>query len=220
MQNLRRWCGERSVVSALTSSGLAMAVLLIGPSLLGQPPTHRFLVWNLALAWVPLVAAVAVQVLVAARRMVAAALAGVVWLLFLPNAPYLLSDLSHLHEASTTPWLDLARFVSFAWAGTVVGLLSVRMIHRIVAARAGAVAGYAVVVAAAAVSGLGIAIGRFARLNSWEVLTRPWTVTSATLRLAGDSQAVAVGAFFAALVLVMYLAFGSEWRAPRGSARV
>jgi uncharacterized membrane protein len=200
--SVHQWLSERSLFGVVAASCLAVAVLVTGPRLVGLPPTHRFLVWNLALAWVPYVAALALEQLHRARMPLAAAGAAVVWLLFLPNAPYLVTDLSHLHGPSTTPWLELARFVAFAWAGCLLAVASLRVIHRIVGSHVGRMAGWALVVGAAGVSGVGVVLGRFARLNSWEALTRPWEVAAEALRLAGSRQAIAVSLFFTFLLLV------------------
>src|SRR2546421_264179 len=134
LRAMLRWSSERSIPGVLAASILAVAVLVGGPALLGRPPTHRYLLWNLALAWVPFVAALGIEGFSPARRRVLLAACGLAWLLFLPNAPYLLSDLSHLREPSVTPWLDLSRFVAFAWAGCALGLASVRIVQRIVEA--------------------------------------------------------------------------------------
>ena len=68
----------------------------------------RFLVWNLTLAWVPLLLALGFA---AARRPWAQALLGITWLVFLPNAPYLVTDLVHIEGRAglwrhllTRPW--------------------------------------------------------------------------------------------------------------------
>jgi uncharacterized membrane protein len=213
LRDLVRWSMERSVPSAVAASGLAVAVLIIGPLMLGRMPTERFLLWNLALAWIPFVAALWFEALDGTGRARLAIAAGVVWLLFLPNAPYMVSDLAHFNSASPTPWLDLARLFTFAWAGCLLGISSLRIVHRVVAARRGALAGWAVVFGAALASGIGIALGRFARLNSWELLTRPSEVGSEAVRLGGDYRVMAVAMFFTALILVMYLT-----RLERGKA--
>jgi uncharacterized membrane protein len=197
----------------VSSSALAMGVLVAGPMVVGEPVTHRFLAWNLALAWMPFIASLGIEVFERAGRARLTLAAGAVWLLFLPNAPYLVSDLSHLRYASsTTPWLDLSRLFAFAWAGCVLCAASLRIVHGVVAARYGRVAGWLLVLMAAAACGVGVAIGRFARLNSWEVATRPEAVGSRTLQLAVSAQAVSVAVFFAALVLVSYVAFASPRR--------
>jgi uncharacterized membrane protein len=212
LRALVRWSTERSIPSAVAASVLAVAVLIVGPLMLGQAPTQRFLLWNLALAWIPLVAALWVEAMNATGRVRLAVTAGVVWLLFLPNAPYMVSDLAHFSGTSPTPWLDLARLFTFAWAGCLLGVLSLRIVHRVVAGRHGELAGWAVVVGAAVASGIGIALGRFARLNSWEMVTRPSAVGAEVVRLGGDYRVMAVAMFFAALMLVMYLAVGGDAR--------
>lgn len=204
------WCADRSLPSVAAATLLAGAVLLVGPGLIGERPRHLFLAWNLLLAWVPLVAALLLEASERTHHRVAGGAAFVLWLLFLPNAPYLVSDLAHLRWPSSTPWLDLARFVAFAWAGCLLGIAALRVVHGVVASRAGVVLGWVTIVAAAVASGAGVALGRFGRLNSWEVLTRPRLVANETVRLSGDRQAVAVAVFFTALLLVTYIGFGTQ----------
>jgi len=196
--------GDRTMPAAIAANALAMMVFLIGPRLLNLPLSHRYLVWNLALAWIPYVAAFYVQAMDRQRRHGAMVMAAVVWLLFLPNAPYLVSDFTHLQSASASPWLDLSRFAAFAWAGCLMGVASVVTMQKVVQRHAGTAAGWIVVAVAAIASGVGIALGRFARLNSWEMVTRPGAVLTETVRLAGSPRAISVAAFFALFVLVVY----------------
>jgi uncharacterized membrane protein len=205
-----RWCAERSVPAAVAASALAVLVLVAGPTVLGRPPTHRFLLWNLMLAWIPFVAALVVEELDGRRRRpVLAVAAAVVWVLFLPNAPYLVSDLSHLDNVSPTPWLDLARLVSFAWAGCLLAVLSLRAVHRVLLRRAGAAVAWVVVVLATLGSGFGVVLGRFSRLNSWEALTAPDAVWREVVELAANSRSIAIALFFGLLLLTIYAAIGS-----------
>src|SRR5215213_4740489 len=47
------------------------------------------------------------------------------WLLFLPNAPYILTDILHLTRPSEAPaWYDLALLLSCAGTGLLLGYLS------------------------------------------------------------------------------------------------
>ena len=144
--------------------------------------------------------------------MLRAAMAGaaVFWLLFLPNAPYLVSDLTHFDAGSSTPWLDLARLVSFAWAGCLLAVLSLQAVNRVVVRAAGAVAGWTVIVLAAAASGFGVVLGRFSRLNSWEAVTSPRMVFDEVVGLGDSGRSVAVGLFFGLLVLTIYAAVAPD----------
>src|SRR5205807_2413256 len=76
LRALLRWSSERSIPSVVAASTLAIAVLAMGPALLGRPPTHRYLLWNLALAWVPFVAALGIEGVSPARRRVLLAACG------------------------------------------------------------------------------------------------------------------------------------------------
>jgi uncharacterized membrane protein len=71
---------------------------------------YRFLVGNLFLACMPLFFSTALRVTNRLRShwTIMAALTGL-WLLFLPNAPYILTDILHLSHTSNAPaWYDLA----------------------------------------------------------------------------------------------------------------
>src|SRR5262245_65802991 len=103
-----KWCVDRGVPGVVAASGMAMLVFH-GPLLLEDEPTHRFLVWNLALAWTPFIAAIGVEFFVRRRQRIAAAVSAAIWISFLPNAPYIVSDLTHYRHESLTPSLDLVR---------------------------------------------------------------------------------------------------------------
>lgn len=225
IRNSFRWSIDRSLPPVVAASALAVFVLIAGPAVLGQRPTHRFLLWNLALAWIPFLAALALEALdrgQAHGRRAALAITAVaaVWLLFLPNAPYLVSDFTHFDSGSSTPWLDLARLVSFAWAGCLLAVVSLRTVHRVVLRRAGAVVAWSVVVLAAIGSGFGVVLGRFSRLNSWQALTAPRTVLGEVVWLAVNPRSVAIALFFGLLLLTIYASVGSpSARASREVSR-
>jgi uncharacterized membrane protein len=135
---------------------------------------YTFLLWNLFLAWVPLIAASSAFAL--ARRGVGALVVAlvVVWVLFFPNAPYVLTDFIHLGRNGPSPlWYDALMLSSFAWTALMLGFASLYLVHAIVARHANAVLGWVVVVGALALGSFGVYIGGFARFNSWDVVTRP-----------------------------------------------
>lgn len=163
--------------SYVQSSALGIALLAARILWTGKP-AYGFLVWNLFLAWVPWACALVVREL-HRRRVGIAALAPliVVWVGFLPNAPYLVTDFIHLQNRGTAPlWFDAAMLASFAWAGVGVGVASLRMCSAVVRARGGRWAAAAFVVGSGLAAGFGIYLGRFIRLNTWDVATRPLTV--------------------------------------------
>jgi uncharacterized membrane protein len=192
----------------LASSALA-AALLAGRVVLSGNLTLVFLAWNLTLAWVPWVCSTAAS---AARSRAPILIAGAVWLAFLPNAPYLVTDFLHLrHRAPIPLWYDIALLSSFAWTGCLLAVVSLRAMHVLVARRLGAVAGWAFVAASAGLTGLGIYIGRFLRWNSWDLAVRPAAVIEdlipRTISLTAHLRLIGVTVTFAAVFLVTYLVF-------------
>ena len=135
---------------------------------------YDFLVWNLVLAWVPLALAFAAYATARRGGGLATWIFGTLWLLFFPNAPYLLTDFIHLHESSTTPlWYDALMLAAFAWTGLLLGFASLYLMQMIWQRFAGPAASWLGVVASLAVASFGVYLGRFLRFNSWDALIRP-----------------------------------------------
>jgi uncharacterized membrane protein len=134
-----------------------------------------FLGWNLFLAAIPFFAALALEALDRRRAHVTLqSLCFVVWLLFLPNAPYILTDLIHVAPRPPIPiWYDVLMLLSAAGTGLLLGYGSMLIVQRIIERRHGTVAGWTVAIVTMVLSAFGIYLGRFLRWNSWEALTEP-----------------------------------------------
>ena len=133
-----------------------------------------FLVWNLFLAAIPVAASMALE---AARRrqwpLVTQFAAFGIWLAFLPNAPYIVTDLLHLQPRGIPLWFDVALLVSAAGTGLLMGYSSLVTVQKVVTDRFGHAWGWAVALAAHLLCGFGIYLGRFLRWNSWDFLAHP-----------------------------------------------
>ncbi len=137
--------------------------------------TYSFIVWNLFLAAVPVVFAVAAELAdrgTGSRALVAVLLAG--WLLFFPNAPYLTTDLIHLEPRPPAPlWLDALILGSAAVAGLLAGFVSLHIVQETLAGWWGRFWAGTFSLGVLALASFGIYLGRFGRYNSWDVLTCP-----------------------------------------------
>lgn len=133
---------------------------------------YRFMLWNLFLALIPL--GVSLGLARIRQLAVAAPLLGV-WLLFFPNAPYVLTDLIHLnsHRASVPRWLDLVMLLSFALVSLWVGFQSLRLVQHWFTRHFSHSTGWCVVIGSLVLSGFGVYLGRFLRWNSWDIVRRP-----------------------------------------------
>lgn len=174
---------------------------------------YLLLVWNLFLAWLPLLFARAVY-----RRCrrgefkswQTGALAAL-WLLFLPNAPYIFTDLIHLKTSFVGHfWVDLSLFLLVALTGFMLGFMSLYLMQSVVAQRWGQVAGWGLIAAATGLSGFGIYLGRILRWNSWDALIHPLQLTGsvghwAVHPLANPGVNLAFPALFALFLFLGYV---------------
>jgi uncharacterized membrane protein len=195
------------VVAALVLGSLAAIALALLRNVSAGNVDFWFLIWNLGLAWIPFLFALGAYV--HARRAVSMLALGLGWLLFFPNAPYIVTDYVHLQQSSPVPlWYDALTIGAFAAVGLGLGFASLYLMQCVVRREVGAAAGWSIVVVASVLGSLGIYIGRFVRANSWDVLTRPeWLARLAHARLLdplGNPRLIAVTCAFTLLLTVGY----------------
>ena len=140
-----------------------------------------FLVWNLFLAWIPYqLTGWAIQrpdMIINKLKFIAFFIC---WIVFIPNAFYIITDLFHLGNYYAVPfWFDLAMILSFAWNGILLGILSVRQMEKMVEKQIQNKNELYFIYPIMLLNALGIYIGRYLRFNSWDIITNPF-------KLAGD----------------------------------
>src|SRR5438876_642713 len=82
------------------------------------------------------------------------------WLVFLPNAPYLVTEFMLLRDVHNMPvWFDTAMLVSFAWTGLLLGFVSVYLVQELVRRAAGPTAGWLCVLGSFGLCGVGVYLG-------------------------------------------------------------
>ncbi len=177
-----------------------------------------FLAWRLFLAAVPL--GLALWLSRIRRRSVGSAFLGG-WLLFFPNAPYVVTDFIHLSPYGRAPlWFDILLIASFAIVALWLGLASLCLAHEWVEARFSARAGWATVILVCPLAGFGVYLGRFGRWNSWDVIQRPTALLAdARAQLTTPSVAAQAGAMtrgFAGLLWVSYCVWRAQGRLGPG----
>jgi len=202
---------RRLLTICVVTSALSLVVLAAYRLAAGSGDLDGLL-WNLALAWVPFVAALALDDVRSTPLSLQLPLLAL-WLAFFPNAPYLVTDLIHIDPADHTAIgiLGDAALVSVAPVGLALGFSSLLLVERMVRERFGARTALAVAVLSLVVASLGIYLGRVVRLNSWDLLTRPRVVGSVLHQLVRDPLAhplaVAATVALAATLSVLYLRF-------------
>ena len=210
--------GGRSNTAVFALLGLASAMcvaLVVARTAYSHTSNFQFLIWNLFLAWIPLVLA-ALAYRIATRRSaltrLIVVLTAIVWLLFFPNAPYIVTDFVHLGEFhdNVPGWYDVMLIAWYAWTGLLLGVASLRLMQEIVTRAAGSVAGWLLVALVTALGSVGIYLGRFLGWNSWNVFQAPLALADKAWDRANqpnaDVRMLGFTVLFALLFLFVYVA--------------
>ena len=215
-----------TLIGLVAASAFCVALVVVRNIHTGNGD-FRYLVWNLFLAWIPFVLAVVVYDRWRRRGASVTLFAlGALWLLFFPNAPYIVTDFVHLERAGAVPyWYDAVTIAAFAWMGVLLGFASLFLMQTVVRQWHGAVAGWAFALVAIGLGSLGIYLGRFLRLNSWDALEHPSVIPRILHAVARDpfayQEAIAVTVLFtlalsfAYFLLYSFAAVGLELDAER-----
>ena len=167
------------------------------------------LTWNLFLAWIPLVLAYALSW--AARFEVgwfALPALGVAWLVFLPNAPYLVTDIVHLRGGASVQ--NAATLFVLAFTGLLIGIKAVHIVQRLVALHVGERAGRRTVQIVAVLVAFGVYLGRVQRWNSWTLIEQPRVFLHAAQAVPSQPGRVVVASLS---TLVFAIGFSIAYRA-------
>jgi len=179
-----------AVFVLLNLACLIVIVLVVARVAYSETGRHTGLVWNLFLAWIPFMLAYFAH-LVSWRKSTLYLVIPVIaflWLIFFPNAPYMLTDLQDLARRSFDAplWYDVIIVVWASWTGMLLGVISLYLMQDIIIRTFGRVTGWIFVFVISALSSFGIYIGRFVRLNSWDILQNPTEVAQEILGLVID----------------------------------
>lgn len=176
---------------------------------------YGFLIFNLILAVVPFLISF---VLLASPRvynnkfLLLLGTAG--WLLFLPNAPYIITDFLHFKKESAMPeWFDVLMLASFSCSGLAFGFTSLATMQQLWIYRFGKKVAAAFIFAGCLLSGLGVYIGRFLRYNSWDMLHKPFELLADMSPLLFELKAIGFSIGYGVFFFLVYRIFRNETQA-------
>ncbi len=172
----------------------------------------RFLVWNLFLGVLPFPFALCTDFLLRRPRWYLSLPLGALWLLFLPNSPYLVTDLIHLSPTEVPYWYDALLYGSFAVTGVLLGFGSVGLVQTAVRDRFGRKSGWIIALSSLVLSAFGIYLGRVERWNSWNILEQPTRLARSVLAPLHspleNAKTVGFVVIYSAFLVIGYLAVG------------
>ncbi|MCT4595863.1 MAG: DUF1361 domain-containing protein [Anaeromicrobium sp.] len=177
--------------------------------------TYVYLIWNLILAWISLIASIVLNYIYEKRRRgrgnTLGFFLGLAWFFFYPNAPYMITDLIHISRinfynsggvnTNLNVWFDFLLNLLFISIGFLVGFISLYIIHRLVEKRIGKFTGWLFVLGVQFTCGYGIYLGRFPRLNSWYIVTEPLSVVKSITQTLNKETFIFTSMFSSFLIL-------------------
>ena len=165
------------------------------------------LVWNMFLALVALDFSLVSYYI---SKKVVRGLGAILWLFFYPNTFYMLTDIVHMQFTSTVLWNKTSLmlymlYVSSILFGVLCGIESVKNIVLTFKLK-----NYYLrllfIGVLSFISSFAIHIGRYARLNSWDIFTRPKTVISEILDVVSwDAVHFVLGFTFIQILCLVFL---------------
>lgn len=159
-----------------------------------------YMIWNVVLAWVPLEIAILIYNLSnkggkKKGKKIIIFLLGIIWLLFYPNSPYIITDYIHLstnkyyfpnpsykpysniprviYNGDFSIWFDFINIGIGVWIGCIVGFLSLYINQNMIRKHFSGFISWIFVIVVNILSGFAIYLGRFIRWNSWNVIFNP-----------------------------------------------
>ncbi len=172
----KRWSPRKRVVASLVGlTGVSVALYAAG-AVANHSLQFGYLLQNLFLAWVPLLLALALLRLLRIRRWTSweGLSVTLLWLLFLPNSFYMISDFVHIQDVLRHNLLyDIVMFTACIFTAALLGFSSLYMVHVELRKRMTLRASSVVVALVIFLCGFAVYLGRDLRWNSWDVLLNP-----------------------------------------------
>jgi uncharacterized membrane protein len=168
-----------------------------------------FLIWNLFLAIVPyLLSSNIHNNFFYKSKKIQNTFYAFVWLLFIPNTFYILTDFTHLHFKNIFQFgLDLLIISSFSFAGFYLGLLSLYHMHHLTRAKYGNKSGNLFIVIISFLSAFGIYLGRVLRFNSWDIISKPIALFNTSIYALFSLETIIYTFQLGIIILVSYVIF-------------
>ena len=164
-----------------------------------------YLIWNLFLAYVPyVISSCLVKKNMPVKHFVPVF---IFWLLFFPNAPYLVTDVLHIADrVSPLLWYNSLLFFFFGWIGLLLGMLSLRQMHKYFQTHFSSLISELIIFAICLISSFGVYLGRFGRWNSWDVFFNPSGLIRHSFNVSGGHMGTPI-LFVSIFTIFMYLTY-------------
>ena len=150
-----------------------ITVMLVARVFYSGTLMYLFLIWNLFLAWIPFQLSVALTQAGQYNRWYRYFLLAS-WLLFFPNALYIVTDLIHLEESTNVPlWYDAILLFASSFIGLIMAFISLQKAEYLLNSFFSRKIVNCMIPVILFLGSFGVYLGRFQRWNSWDVVHNP-----------------------------------------------
>jgi uncharacterized membrane protein len=164
----------------LSVTGVGILLYVVG-ALRNGSFDYWYLPYNLLLGVIPLFLAIWLMHILKVRgwKNWQGVVVTVLWLLFLPNSFYIVTDFIHLYEYGRVDIVqDIIMIMQFSFVGMAVGFWSLLLVHRQLLRRMREHAAHAVIMGVLLLCGFAIYLGRELRWNSWDAVAQPYALVT------------------------------------------
>ena len=174
MEALKILIQTRFKTLVLVTVALIFSIILLMVRMkLNKSYFFLFLIWNVFLAIIPYTITMYLNTKPNISK-IKLAFWSLVWLAFLPNAPYIVTDLIHIKIGNhSLLWLDVLVVLSFALSGLLLFFISIMDMQKLLKSKFEKLPVEAVSIVIIFLCGFGVYLGRFLRYNSWEIISQP-----------------------------------------------
>ncbi len=161
---------------ALIFSSFVSFLFFIFSGLLNHGYLYSYLLWNLFLAWIPLLISIRLVVVLRSKSWSSwePLILSLIWLVFLPNSFYMISDFIHIANAPQAALLYYAiTITSIIFNAVMLGYVSLFLVRAELSRRLSKRDTTLWILLILLICSYAIYIGRDLRWNSWDVLTNP-----------------------------------------------
>lgn len=211
IQQLRKHCRLELTLLLMASCFLSFGLIVLRVMVTKQIG-FLFLVWNLFLAFIPFFISSWLYLFKHRFTKITMLPFVALWLLFFPNAPYIITDIIHLHpDKSFNYWYNLLIVVSTAWNAFILGLLSLNDIQNLIADKFNKHAAWLFSITSLFLGAFGIYLGRILRWNSWDLFfdtkSLLFDISDRILNPMQHGRTLGITLFYGIFFTIIYLFF-------------
>ena len=211
IQQLRKYRRLEFTLLLMASCFLSFGLIVLRVMATGKLQ-FIFLIWNLFLAFIPFFIANWLYLFRDRFNKITVIPMVAMWLLFFPNAPYIITDIIHLHPSKDFGyWYNLVIVISCVWNALVMGLLSLNDIQNVLTEKFGKLTAWIVSISSVFLGAFGIYLGRILRWNSWDLFFDTkclvYDITDRIINPMSHGRTLGITLFYGMFLLIVYLFF-------------